>query len=70
MRQIKYRGINHETNEFVFGWYAKLCSGARKYDAIISDVDGTLTEFYIHDAKTIGQSIGFMGLWVYLRVTL
>ena len=58
MREIKFRGLNQETGKFVYGWYTKLPRGARKYDAIISDIDGTLTEFYIHDSKTISQFTG------------
>lgn len=58
MRDIKCRGINHETGEFVYGWYTKLQSGGRRYDAIISDIDGVLTEFYIHKAETIGLATG------------
>ncbi len=58
MREIEFRGINKDTGKFVFGYYTKLVEGIRKYDAIISDVDGELTRFYIHNPKTIGQYTG------------
>lgn len=58
MREIKFRGINEETGEFVYGWYTKLVEGIRRFNAIISDVNGELTRFYIHDPKTVGQFTG------------
>jgi len=58
MREIKYRGLNEETGKWVYGWYTKLVEGIRRFDAIISDVDGELTRFYIHNKETIGQFTG------------
>jgi len=58
MREIKYRGLNEETGEWVYGWYTKLVEGIRRFDAIIADVDGELTRFYIHNKETIGQFTG------------
>jgi uncharacterized phage protein (TIGR01671 family) len=58
MREIKFRGKNNETGEWVYGWYTKLVEGIRRFDAIISDVSGELTRFYIHDQETIGQFTG------------
>lgn len=58
MREIKYRGLNEETGEWVYGWYTKLVEGIRRFDAIIADVDGELTRFYIHNKETIGQYTG------------
>jgi len=58
MRDIKFRGINHESGEFVYGYYSKLVEGARIIDAIIENKDGELTRFYIHDRKTICQYTG------------
>lgn len=55
MREIKYRGLNEETGEFVYGWYTKLVEGIRRFDAIIADVDGDLNRFYIHNKETIRQ---------------
>ena len=55
-----FRGINHETNQFVYGWYTKLQSGARKYDTIICYVDDVLTEYYIHNKETIAQGTGML----------
>lgn len=55
---IKFRGVNHETGEFVFGSYARLLEGARIFDAIISIEDGELVRYYIHDKKSIGQYLG------------
>jgi uncharacterized phage protein (TIGR01671 family) len=57
-RVIEFRGINNEIGNFVYGYYTKLKEGARIYDAIIVLIDGELTGFYIHDAKTIGQFTG------------
>lgn len=58
MREIKYRGLNEETGEWVYGWYTKLAEGIRRFDAIIADVDGELTRFYIHNKETIDQFTG------------
>lgn len=58
MKEIKFRGIDKDTGNFVYGWYTKLVEGIRRFDAIISDIDGELTRFYIHDSKTIGQFMG------------
>jgi uncharacterized phage protein (TIGR01671 family) len=58
MREIEFRGKNNETGKFVYGWYSRLQKEARRYNAIIADIDGRLTEFYIHDEKTIGQYTG------------
>ena len=58
MREIKFRGLNEETGEWVYGWYTKLVEGIRRFDAIIADVDGELTRFYIHNKETIGQFTG------------
>jgi uncharacterized phage protein (TIGR01671 family) len=58
MREIKFRGLNHETGQWVYGYYTKLVEGIRRFDAIISDIDGELTRFYIHDPLTIGQYTG------------
>lgn len=55
MREIKFRGKNEDANQWVYGWYTKLTEGLRRFDAIISEVDGKLTRFYIHNSKTIGQ---------------
>ena len=58
MREIKYRGLNEETGEWVYGWYTKLVEVIRRFDAIIADVDGELTRFYIHNKETVGQYTG------------
>ena len=58
MREIKYRGLNEETGEWVYGWYTKLVEGIRRFDAVIADVGGELTRFYIHNKETIGQYTG------------
>ena len=59
MREIKFRGINNETGEFVYGWYTKLSEGIRRFDAIIQeDSDGVFERFYIHKPETIGQYTG------------
>jgi len=58
MRESKFRGMNHETGKWVYGWYTKLVEGIRRFDAIISDIDGELVRFYIHDNKTIGEFTG------------
>ena len=57
---MKFRGINHETNEYVYGWYTKLQTGARKYDAIICYVNDVLTEYYIHNKETIAHGTGML----------
>ena len=58
MREIKFRGTNHETGKFVYGSYARMLRGIRLYDAIISIENGELIEYYIHSNKTIGQFTG------------
>jgi len=58
MREIKFRGLNHETGQWVYGYYTKLVEGIRRFDAIISDINGELTRFYIHDPSTIGEYTG------------
>ncbi len=58
MRKIEFRGINKETGEFVYGYYTRLSEGIRIFDAIISEEDGSLVRYYIHDSKTIGQFTG------------
>jgi len=58
-RESKFRGMNDETGEWVYGYYTKLMEGARIFDAIISDNGyGDLTRFYIHRRETIGQYTG------------
>lgn len=57
---MQFRGINHETNEYVYGWHTKLQQGTRKYDAIICYVDEVLTEYYIHNKETIAQGTGML----------
>jgi len=55
----KFRGMNDEAGEWVYGYYTKLVEGARIFDAIISDNGyGDLTRFYIHRRETIGQYTG------------
>jgi len=58
MRDIRFRGFNQEAGEWVYGYYTKLVEGIRRFDAIICDIDGELTRFYIHDQKTIEQYTG------------
>jgi len=58
MREIKFRGLNQETGEWVYGWYTKLVEGIRRFDAIITEIDGELTRLYIHNKETIGQFTG------------
>jgi uncharacterized phage protein (TIGR01671 family) len=59
VEDIKFRGINNETGEFVYGWYTKLSEGIRRINCIIcEDSDGVFERFYIHDPETIGQYIG------------
>jgi uncharacterized phage protein (TIGR01671 family) len=58
MREIKFRGLDHETGKWVHGYYTKLVEGIRRFDAIISDINGELTRFYIHDPSTIGEYTG------------
>jgi hypothetical protein len=56
--EAKFRGLNEETGVFVYGWYTKLVEGVRRFDAIVSDIDGTITRFYIHNTETITQYTG------------
>ncbi len=58
MREILFRGFDEENKCWRVGWYTRLVEGARKFDAIVCDEDGTLTRYYIHDDKTIGQFTG------------
>lgn len=58
MREYKFRGWDTESNQWVYGYYTKLVEGIRRFDAIIADIDGVLTRFYIHDPKTIGEYTG------------
>ncbi len=53
MREIMFQGYDAENKCWRYGWYTRLQEGARKYDAIVCDEDGTLVRYYIHDAKTI-----------------
>lgn len=58
MREIKFRGWDTDHNCYVYGYLTKLCEGIRKFWAIISDVNGELTRYYIHHEETIGQFTG------------
>lgn len=58
MREIEFRGYDEENSCFRYGWYTRLQEGARKFDAIVCDEDGTLVRYYIHNRKTIGQYTG------------
>jgi uncharacterized phage protein (TIGR01671 family) len=58
MREIKFRGINHETNKFVYGYYIKLLEGCRWINYIIERKNNESTQYYIHDIKTLGQFTG------------
>jgi len=58
MREIKYRGMNNESKEWIYGYYTKLIEGIRIIDSIIAPVDGEFSRFYIHSPKTIGQYTG------------
>jgi len=60
MLDLQYRGINNETGEYVYGWYAKLQKGGRIYHTIICHVDGLLTEYYIQNKETIAQDTGML----------
>ena len=61
MREILYRGINHETGKFVYGFYTKLLNGVRiTHNIIVEDeeAESRFTQFYIHNKETIGQYTG------------
>jgi uncharacterized phage protein (TIGR01671 family) len=58
MREIKFRGYDKDHSCFVYGWVTRLPQGARKYLAIVADVDGTLTSYYIHHEETVGEFTG------------
>mgnify|MGYP003425682316 FL=1 len=55
----KFRGYDEENKCYRYGWHTRLAEGIRRFDAIICDIDGELTRFYIHDSKTINQYTGF-----------
>lgn len=59
-REIKFRGWDSEYECWRYGWITKLVEGVRKFWAIISDggYDDSLTRYYIHQEKTIGQYTG------------
>ena len=57
-RESKFRGWDEENKCWRYGWLTQLVEGIRRYMAIVSDIDGELTRFYIHDEKTIGQFTG------------
>lgn len=58
MREIKFRGYDHENKKWVYGHLTKLVEGIRKFWAIIEDKDDELTRYYIHDEKSIGEWTG------------
>jgi len=61
MREILYRGMNHETGKFVYGFYTKLQDGARiTHNIIVEDeqAECRFTKFYIHSKETVGQFTG------------
>jgi uncharacterized phage protein (TIGR01671 family) len=58
MREIKFRGWDADNKCWQYGYYTKLPDGITKFDYIISDIDGSLTKFYIYSYKTITQYIG------------
>ena len=61
MRDILYRGMNHETGKFVYGFYTKLQDGARiTHNIIVEDeqAECRFTKFYIHSKETVGQFTG------------
>lgn len=53
-REIKFRGIFINTNEFVYGWFSKLKTGNQ---SIIFDPTGIGT-YYVVKAETVGQFTG------------
>ena len=58
MREYKFRGWDADNKCWQYGYYTKLPDGITKYDYIISDIDGSLTKFYIQNSKTITQFTG------------
>ena len=60
-RKIEFRGIDNDTNKFVYGSYARMLDGARYTDNIIvtnNSAFGDTIRYYIHDVKTIGEYTG------------
>ena len=54
MREIKFRAWDSEHKCWRYGWL----TSARRFWAIISDDEGDLTRYYIHEEKSIGQCTG------------
>ena len=57
-REIRFRGFDNENKCWRYGYYTRLQSGARKYDVIVVEEDGSLVRYYIHKKETIGQFTG------------
>lgn len=58
MREIKFRGWDHDNEQWVYGWLTMLVEGIRRFLAIINEPNGELTRYYIHDEESIGQYTG------------
>lgn len=58
MREIKFRGWDHDNEQWVYGWLTVLVEGIRRFLAIINEPNGELTRYYIHDEESIGQYTG------------
>lgn len=67
-RDIKFRGISKEDNEFVFGYYARKGCTQETYTHVICvptfDGTGTIPYFYLFDKEVLPESVDqFTGLY-------
>lgn len=60
--RFKFRAWDYESERWVYGYYTKLVEGIRKYDAIVSEEDGSLVRYYIDNIKTLCQYTGLKDL--------
>jgi uncharacterized phage protein (TIGR01671 family) len=58
MRDIKFRGKNSDTGEWVYGHYTKFMRDGEIFDTIVVEVERGLDVYRIGDTFTIGQYTG------------
>jgi len=56
--KYKFRAWYREHDKWVYGWITKIIEGDRRSWSIVCFVDGELTQFYIHNERSVGQWTG------------